>query len=180
ETEKPAETEKPSDTPDPRPTDNGKAIPAAGRTYDVAGVLRYKVTKSVATNGTAAVVQLLNKNKAGVVIPATVKLDGYTFRVTEISANAFRNCKKLKSLTMGKNVASIGKKAFYKCARLKTVTFKGTKAPKIGRQAFKGIQAKCRITVPKKMAKKQFGRLKTRIRQAGLERKSIIRKNRGE
>ncbi|MGN0277698.1 MAG: glycoside hydrolase family 2 TIM barrel-domain containing protein [Hominisplanchenecus sp.] len=158
------------------PADNKKTVPAAGKTYDVSGILRYKVTKSSATGGSVTVVKLLKKNKTKVVIPATVKLDGYTFKVTAISANAFKDCKGLKSVTIGANVTSIGKQAFYKCRKLKTIIFKRTKAPKIGKQAFKGIQAKCMFTVPKKMAKKQFDSLKTRLKKAGIGKKAVYKK----
>lgn len=156
-------------------TNNTKAVPKVGKTYDVGGVLRYKVTKSAAVNGTVTVTKMLNKSKKKVVIPATVRLDGYTFKVTAISANAFKNCKKLKSFTIGANVKSIGKKAFYKCTKLKTVTCKCTKIPKIGKQAFKGIHAKLRVFVPKKMKKKQLNILKTRMKKAGVSSKAVYR-----
>ena len=37
----------------------------------------------------------------------------------------------------------IGKQAFEKCKKLSSVTFKGKKAPTIGKAAFKGIKKKC-------------------------------------
>ena len=159
-------TEIPVVEPKPQPTDNAKAVPTVGKTYDVKGMLRYRVTKSAAENGTVTVVKLLKKDRTKAVIPSTVELDGYTFKVTAISANAFKNCKKLKSVTIGANVTSIGKRAFYKCTKLKKVLFKGTKAPKIGVQAFKGIQKKYKLTVPKKMTKKQRNMLQKRMKKA--------------
>ena len=175
ETEKPGETGKPSEAEKPGGVKKPSEIPvpAKGKTYDVNGVLRYKVTKSVAANGTVTVVKLLKKSKAKVVIPETVKLDGYTFKVTAVSPKAFAKCKKLRSVTIGKNVTSIGRKAFYQCAKLKNITFKGKKAPKIAKQAFKGIQTKCRITVSKKMAKKQSAVIRTRMKRAGIGNKAI-------
>ena len=152
----------------PNNPNNIKAVPAAGKTYDVGGVLRYKVTKSAAVNGTVTVTKMLKKSKTKVVIPAAVELDGYTFKVTAISANVFKNCRKLKAVTIGANVKNIGKKAFYRCTKLKKVTFKGTKAPKIGQKAFKGIQVRTRVIVPKKMKKKQMNSLKTRMKKAGV------------
>ena len=109
-------------------------------------------------------------------IPASVQLDGYTFKVTAVSTNAFKGCKKLKSVTIGKHVTAIGKKAFYQCKKLKTIIFKNTKAPKLGKQAFQGIQTKCRITVPKKMAKKPLYTLKKRMKKAGVGSKGVYRK----
>ena len=38
-------------------------------------------------------------------VPGTVKIDGVTFKVTEISKNAFKNNKKLTQVIIGKNVS---------------------------------------------------------------------------
>ena len=54
-------------------------------------------------------------------VPATVKLRGYTFKVTAIASNAFKSCTKLKKVTIGANVATIGKQAFYGCKALKSI-----------------------------------------------------------
>ena len=155
-----------------RAEDDVKEVPAVGTVFEV-GVLQYKVTKSDAANGTVAVTKLL-KNKSKVIIPATVEKDGYTFKVTAVNKKVFQNNKKLKSVTIGSNVTKIGAKAFLKCAKLKNVIFKGTKAPKIGKQAFKGIKANAKITVPKKIAAKQLKTLKKRMKSAG--RKVVFKK----
>ncbi len=85
-------------------------------------------------------------------ISKTVKISGYTFKVTAIDAKAFNNCKKLKKVTIEVNIASIGKQAFRGCAKLNNITIKTTKltSKKVGSQAFKGINAKATIKVPKK------------------------------
>ena len=189
EPEKSVEPEKPADSTAHQKEESGLVkkpeetvelsvtpVPAQGKTYDVNGVLRYKVTKSAAANGTVTVVKLLKKSKTKVVIPAAVKLDGYNFKVTAVSANAFKNCKKLISVTIGKNVMNIGKKAFYKCTKLKTIKLKNPKALKISRQAFKDIYENCKITVPKKMAKKQLTVLKTRMKKSGAGSKVIYKR----
>ena len=56
--------------------------------------------------------------KASVRIPDTVKVNGITCKVTAISANAFKNNKSLKSVTIGRNVTVIGTNAFYGCRNL--------------------------------------------------------------
>ena len=151
-------------TDDPKKPE--KPLPAVGKTYDK-GVLRYKVTKSSAAGGTVAVVRLLKKSRKKVTIPEKVSLEGYDFKVTAVSANAFRGCKKLRAVTFGKNVKSIGAKSFYGCRSLKTIRFLGTKAPKIGNRAFAGIRKNCKITVPKKMSKKNLQKLKKGMKSAG-------------
>ena len=67
----------------------------------------------------------MKKTVKKITVPATVKVSGKTYKVTAVSANAFKGCKKLTSVTIGKNVTSIGKKAFYKCSKLKTVIIIG-------------------------------------------------------
>ena len=62
-------------------------------------------------------------------IPASIKINGIFYQVTEIPANAFKNCKKLKSVTIGSNVTTIKAKAFYGCKKLKKM-IKKAGAPK--------------------------------------------------
>ena len=149
--------------------------PAAGTAFDVNGI-QYKVLRSDAKNGTVAVVKLTGKAKSKLTVPATVQKDGYTFKVTSIEKKAFQKNKKLKTLVIGSNVTQIGQSVFYKCTKLKTITFKGTKAPKIGKKAFKGISAKCKIQVPKKMTAKQLKTLKKRMKTAGAGSKAVYKK----
>ena len=98
--------------------------------------------------------------------------------VTTIGKNAFSGCSKLQTVTIGKKVTTIGEKAFYKNTSLKkivipanvkkieakafygskklqTVTIKTSKltAKKVGSQAFKGINKKASVKVPKKQKK---------------------------
>mgnify|MGYP000470723411 CR=1 FL=1 len=83
-------------------------------------------------------------------IPGTVKIDGVTFKVTEISKNAFKNNKKLTQVIIGKHVTKIGANAFNGAKKLKKITIKSTQLKKVGKKAFKGIDKKCKIKVPKK------------------------------
>jgi len=73
---------------------------------------------------------------------------------TAIANKAFKNNKKLKSVTIGKNVKKIGKEAFYNCKKLKRITIKTTKLKSVGKNAIKGIYKKATIKVPKKQLKK--------------------------
>ena len=95
------------------------------------------------------------KTITSVSIPATIKVDGVKYKVTEIAANAFKGCASLTKVTIGKNVAKIGKNAFNGCKKLKAIDIKTEKLTKkgIGSSCFKGIDAKAVFTVPKKMKK---------------------------
>lgn len=158
------ETEKP-DVP--------KKVPAKGSVHKSAdGKLAFRVTKSDAKNGTVTVSKLLKKTVKTVTIPATVTIDGYTFKVTAVANNVFKNASRLKSVVIGANVKSIGKSSFYKCKKLATITFKGIKAPGVGKNAFKSGKSKVTVKVPKKMKKSQLNKLKKALKKAGVKKAS--------
>ena len=91
-------------------------------TYVVAGNT-YKVTSNA--KGTAMLVKAKNAKK--VTVPATVSIEGKTYCVTAIGAKAFKSAKgKLKTVVLGKNVKSIGKRAFSGCKKLKKKTVKNS------------------------------------------------------
>ena len=96
----------------------------------------------------------VKKKTSKITIPATIKIGNDTYKVTSVSKNALKNNKKLKTVVIGKNVTSIGKKAFFGCKNLKKITVKSKILKKVGAKAFKGINKKAVIKVPKKQLKK--------------------------
>lgn len=126
------------------------AYPKAGTKYTVAGC-QYKVTKA------GAEVSLIKTNKKAkrVTIPAVIKVNGVTYKVTSIGAKAFNGNKKLTKITVGTNIKRISNNAFYKCKSLKTVTIKSVLLTKkaANKKAFKGVNKKMVIKVPKKVKK---------------------------
>lgn len=126
------------------------AYPKAGTKYTVAGC-QYKVTKA------GAEVSLIKTNKKAkrVTIPAVIKVNGVTYKVTLIGAKAFNGSKKLSKVTVGTNIKKISNNAFFKCKSLKTVTIKSVLLTKktASKRAFKGISRKMVMKVPKKMKK---------------------------
>ena len=136
--------------------------PKAGTKYTVAGC-QYKVIKA------GAEVSLVgtNKNTKSVTIPAVIKVKGVTYKVTSIGTKAFNGSKKLKKVTIGANIKKISNNAFYKCKSLKTVTIKSVLLTKktANKKAFKGVNKKMVIKVPKKVKKayvKMFKGLKVK------------------
>ena len=123
------------------------AVPAKGKVYTV-GSLKYKVTKSAYKNGTVSVYAPTKKTLTSVTVPATVKINGYTFQVTAIGNNAFSGCTKLKSVKIGSKVTSIGKQAFNGCKALTSMTISTNALKTVGSSALKGISAKAVIKVP--------------------------------
>lgn len=65
-----------------------------------------------------------------VIIPATVKIDGVTYKVTSIDAKAFANNKTVTTVVIGSNITSIEKGAFSGAKKLKTITLKSGKLTK--------------------------------------------------
>ena len=123
---------------------------------------------------TVQYVKPVKKNIISVTIPSSIKLNGKRYKVTGIAANAFKNCKKLKKVTIGTNVNSIGKRTFYGCSKLRTIKVKTSKltGSRVGKQAFKGLNKKAVIKVPKKQLK-AYKRL---FRAKGVGKKVTIKK----
>ena len=87
-----------------------KAKVVKGKIYTVNGK-KYKVTK-VAKGKTAGTVTFVKGKKVkSLLVPATVKIKGDTYKVTAIGARAF-TYKKIRTVTIGKNVKKISKNAF--------------------------------------------------------------------
>ncbi len=133
--------------------------------------VKYRVTNAASGKEAVAYAAPSSKNITKVVIPAAVKMGSKSFKVTSIGKNAFKACKKLKSVTIGKNVTVIGVSAFQYCkaltkitipanvqvidrnvfahdSNLKTITVKSKKITQVGTKAFKGINRKAKIKVP--------------------------------
>ena len=113
----------------------------------------YKITKVVkksgkVKSGTVQYVSPTKKNVKKVVIPKTIKIAGVTFKVTTIGKNAFKGCKKLKSITI--NTLALNK---------------------IGANAFKDIKSNAKITMPKKISKKTLKKYKKMIKKAKAPKK---------
>ena len=175
ETGKETETNKRPETPSTQPgtekpntNPNTQKVPAVGTTKPV-GRGFYKVTKSDAKNGTVSLVKPRKATEKKFTVPGTVKIDGVTFKVTEISKNAFKNNKKLTQVIIGKNVSKIGANAFNGAKKLKKITIKSTQLKKVGSKAFKGIDKKCKIKVPKKKLTRYKRLLKGKGQKASVK-----------
>ena len=126
----------------------------------------YVVTKVTTTEKTVVYRQPQNKNITSVNISKTVKIKGVSYKVTSISTNAFKDCKKLKRVTIGSNIVSIGKNAFKNCKKLKEIFIQSSKLKlkNVGKDAFKGLNREVVITVPAK----QYKSYKKLLRKRGI------------
>lgn len=124
-------------------------------------------------DGTATVTAAPNNKKT--TIASTVVVNGVTYNVTTVAANAVGG--KTQKVTLAPGVTRISNKAFAKAKKLKTIKFNckpGTKASdySIGKKAFKGRNTrKMTIKVNSNMSKKQFKKLVKKLRNAGFKGK---------
>lgn len=133
---------------DQNPGNTETPVLAVGSTFTYKNAV-YKVTESKAGSGTVSFVKPSKKTNKKFTIPAVVKKDGISFKVTAIEKNAFKANKKLTQVVIGKNVKNIGANAFSGDSRLKKITIKSTVLAKAGKNALKGVNAACKIKVPK-------------------------------
>lgn len=152
----------PSGTQAPDKTDNnnntsstsvkkGSKVTVNNANYTVTSV---KTAKTVQFTGLKKNIQSIIIPTA-IKIPASVKIKGKNYKVTSIAQNAFKNNKKLKEITIGKNIISIGKNAFKGCKNLKNIKIntQKLKLKNVGSKAFKGINSKAVIKAPKSKVK---------------------------
>ena len=129
---------------------NKLPLPKAGTKYTVGGN-QYTVLKA----GLTVRFSKANPKAKTVTIPNTIKVNGISYKVAEVGANAFKNNKKVKKVTIGANVVKIANKAFNKCPSLKNVIIKTTLLTKktASKKCFSKVHKKMVIKVPKKVKK---------------------------
>ncbi len=116
-----------------------------------------KYVVSSSKNKTVTYKKPTSKNITSVNIPNTITKNGVTYKVTQIDAKAFKDCKKLKKVKMGTNITKIGNEAFYGCIRLTSIEI-GTYVTTIGSKALYGCSSLKSIELPRNTNKlgKQF------------------------
>lgn len=79
-------------------------------------------------------------------VPAKITKNGFTYQVTSVAANAFKNNNKLVEVTIPNTVKTIGANAFYGCTKLKNVKL-GSGVTKIGSRAFYNCKKLTSLTI---------------------------------
>lgn len=103
----------------------------------------------VSADGEVAFTAAAGAAQMAVTVPATVKAaDGTEYKVTSVAANAFKNNKKLKKVTLGKNVTTVEKNAFSGCSALTSVKLDAALTT-IGAGAFQNCKKLNKVTIPK-------------------------------
>lgn len=163
-------------------SDDGSDIGQGSAQPQVGYTLSDKKTKAIykisVVGKEVAYVKPMKKTYSKVKIPNTIKYGGVTYRVTSIANNAFKNNKKLKSVTIPKNVAKIGSKAFYGCKKLTKLTIKTSKltTKTVGKKAFTKMGSSNYKKVKVKVPKKKLKAYKKLLQKRGLSKKAKVKK----
>ena len=128
-------------------SDKSVTIPAdrEGKTVKVNGVT-YMITEA---GKTVSYEKPASKDAKTVTIPATIKIHNLKYRVTSVSAEVFKDNKKITNLILGKCIRTIETKAFCRCKNLKRVTFQGSKVKAIEEKAFAKTKKNLIVKAPK-------------------------------
>lgn len=118
------------------------ADPASKTTYRITGVSK---------NGKTAEYAFNNNSALQIRIPDTITINGISYKVTSVAANAFKY-KTIEKVILGANIKTIGNRAFYGCSKLNTVTTSG-KLTAIGENAFGKCTSLTQIVIPSKINK---------------------------
>ncbi|MBQ5932182.1 MAG: leucine-rich repeat protein, partial [Lachnospiraceae bacterium] len=101
-------------------------------------------------------------------IPDIIKVNGKSYKIVSIDANVLSGNRKVRKLTIGKYVTSIGENAFANAKNLKDIQIYGN-IKKIGKGAFSGIAKKAVITIH--ADEKTFEKIVKRIKASGVSKK---------
>lgn len=122
--------------------------------------------------GTATIGTVKTTDKKTITIDSKVKVGKVSYKVTTISSQAFKNCKKATKIELPSTITKIDAKAFTGANKLKTLKLTGKTAPKIDKNAFKGVDTK-KITIVynSKMSSKELKELKATLKKIGFKGK---------
>ena len=108
-------------------------------------------------------------------LPAEIWVNEQYFVVTEIGKSALKNNKAVTKLTIGENVTGIGSSAFRNMTNLKSITINASSLESIGKNAFKGVGDKKRVTITiKGVTEEEFEKICKMIRKAGIGKKAVF------
>lgn len=101
------------------------------------------------------------QSKTAIRIPAKICVQDIYYDVKMIDFEAFRGCRKLKNVTVGRYVTRIQYGAFQGCRKLGKVTFQGRKLNEVGDDAFRSTASGIRFVMPRSVRTKYKKLLKT-------------------
>ena len=161
----------PAPTPVSTPKTNRKKPAKVGKIITSSAGYRFKVTSSKVKNPEVALYRPGSGRKE-VKIGKKVTINGISYSVTSVCERAFRSNKRVTKVSLGSRVDKIGKEAFANCRNIKVLYIYSPrlKASDIGENAFKGINKRVKISVPKAKMKEY----KELFREKGLSKQTSV------
>ena len=161
----------PAPTPVSTPKTNRKKPARVGKIITSSAGYRFKVTSSKVKNPEVALYRPGSGRKE-VKIGTKVTINGISYSVTSVCERAFRSNKRVTKVSLGSRVDKIGKEAFANCRNIKVLYIYSPrlKASDIGENAFKGINKRVKISVPKAKMKEY----KELFREKGLSKQTSV------
>lgn len=166
--------------PEPDDDEKEEVAPDTERKEELFMNGEYRIMKQEAKNPT---VELIDGSsyRGTVIIPATIKENGITYKVVSIGSNALKNNKKITKVVLGKNVIQIGRSAFQGCSNLSSVSMnKGIK--KIGDKSFYQCKKLKKIVIPSKVkyiGKRAFYKC-SNLKNIQIKTSALTKKNIGK
>ena len=128
-------------------------LPSAGtKLEDEKSGAVYEVTMANQAERTVTYLKPVDAEEKNITVPATMTMDGVTYKVTVVAENAFKNKKTVEEVVLGENVKTIEDNAFSGCKNLKKVSMNGT-VTEIGNKAFYKCTSLTSIEIPSKVNK---------------------------
>lgn len=126
-------------------------------------------TVNTSSTGKATVTSVKKTTKKEVSISSKVEVNGKKYTVTRIEAKTFANAPKATKVTLPSTITSLGAQAFTGAKSLKTIVIKSTKAVKVNKDAFKGVNTKKMTIKVTSMSKKELKAFKKQLKKAGFK-----------
>ena len=93
-------------------------------------VFVYRIEVNTKKDKKVSLLKVNRTRKKSIKIPDVLYIDGKKYKIQTIKKNAFKDCKNLQTLSLGKYVEKIEYHAFYKNKKLQRVILKGSKLKK--------------------------------------------------
>ena len=139
---------------------------------DISGTVGDDRKDSVVSKGTKISLTSVEATGTTFKLPDEIWVNGQYFVVTKIGKGALKNNKMITKLTIGENVTRIGSSAFRNMSNLKSITVNAANLKSIGKNAFKGVGDKKRVTICiKAESQDKFEKICDMIKAAGAGKK---------
>lgn len=140
-----------------------KVVESDGQTYDVMTSFRVGNLQYESWGGGLVSVKAANQKDSCVEIPALVKYRGLSYKVDEITFDAFKNNPILKSVAFPEGRFHVMKGIFAGCPNLEVIYFRSAEPPYIGNAIWQ-------TSINEVFDARQFGKIKLKVPKGSLQK----------